>query len=43
MLILLFGGPSSINHKRKDLIIGKNNNKKERGEKKNKRELKIPT
>jgi hypothetical protein len=30
MLILLFGGPSSINNIRKDLFIGKNNNKKER-------------
>jgi len=30
MLILFFGGPSSINNKRKDLYIGKNNDKKER-------------
>jgi hypothetical protein len=30
MLILLFGSPSSINNKRKDTFVGKNNNKKER-------------
>jgi hypothetical protein len=30
MLILLFGSPSSINNKRKDAFVGKNNNKKER-------------
>ncbi len=30
MSILFFQGPSSINNKREDLFVGKNNNKKER-------------